>query len=109
VLISLHPDYVMTHIVTPLAADRTRIQCTWAFSPEDLARHDFDPAFGVDFWDITNRQDWGACESVQRGLASEHAVPGLLSEAEDGVYQFVTMIARGYAGLPLTAGAVSVG
>jgi hypothetical protein len=29
-----------------------------------------------------------------------------LSEAEDGVYQFVTMVARGYAGLPLTAGEV---
>jgi Rieske 2Fe-2S family protein len=44
---------------------------------------------------------------VQRGLSSEHAVPGLLSESEDGVYQFVTMLARGYSGLPLTAGAVA--
>jgi len=109
VLISLHPDYVMTHILTPLAADRTRIECSWAFSPEDVAREDFDPAFGIDFWDITNRQDWSACESVQRGLSSEHAVPGLLSVAEDGVYQLVTMIARGYCGLSLTAGAVAVG
>jgi Rieske 2Fe-2S family protein len=104
VLISLHPDYVMTHILTPLAADRTKIVCTWAFSPEDLDRQDFDPSFGIDFWDITNRQDWGACESVQRGLSSPHAVPGLLSKAEDGVYQFVTMLARGYRGSALTAG-----
>jgi Rieske 2Fe-2S family protein len=103
-LISPHPDYVMTHILTPLAPDKTRVQCTWAFAPEDVEREGFDPAFAVDFWDITNRQDWSACESVQRGLSSEHAVPGLLSLAEDGVYQFVTMVARGYAGLPLTAG-----
>jgi Rieske 2Fe-2S family protein len=51
-LVSLHPDYVMTHLLTPLAADRTRIQCRWAFAPEDLDRPDFDPAFAVDFWDV---------------------------------------------------------
>jgi Rieske 2Fe-2S family protein len=104
VLISPHPDYVMTHILTPLAPDRTRVRCTWSFAPEDVEREGFDPAFAVDFWDITNRQDWHACESVQRGLSNEHAVPGLLSPAEKSVHEFVTMVARGYAGLPLPAG-----
>jgi Rieske 2Fe-2S family protein len=103
-LISLHPDYVMTHMITPLSAGRTHVVCSWAFSPEDLDREGFDPAFGIDFWDITNRQDWAACESVQRGLTSEHAVPGLLNVAEDGVYQFVTMLARGYSGRALIPG-----
>ncbi len=28
-----------------------------------------DPSYAVEFWDTTNRQDWAACESVQRGLA----------------------------------------
>jgi glycine betaine catabolism A len=98
VLLSLHPDYVMTHRLTPLAHDRTIIECTWAFAPEAVERPDFDPAYAVEFWDITNRQDWGACESVQRGLASAHAIPGPLSPDEDAVYQFVTMIARGYSG-----------
>ena len=51
----------------------------------------------MDFWDLTNRQDWSACESVQRGLSSPHAVPGPLL-AEDAVYQYVTMVARGYLG-----------
>jgi hypothetical protein len=37
---------------------------------------------------------------VQRGLSSEHAVPGPLSTEEDAVYQFVTMVARGYQGEP---------
>jgi glycine betaine catabolism A len=98
VLLSLHPDYVMTHRLTPLAADRTVIECTWAFAPEAAERPDFDPGYAVEFWDITNRQDWGACESVHRGLSSAHAVPGPLSPDEDAVYQFVTMIARGYSG-----------
>ncbi len=101
VLLSLHPDYVMVHRLVPLAADLTRIECTWAFAPESLQQPGFDPGYAIDFWDITNRQDWHACESVQRGLSSPHAVPGPLSPAEDAVYQFVTMVARGYLGEPV--------
>jgi glycine betaine catabolism A len=97
-LISAHPDYVMVHRLTPVAVDRTRIECSWAFAPEATARPDFDPSYAIDFWDLTNRQDWTACESVQRGLSSPHAVPGPLNPAEDAVYHFVTMVARGYLG-----------
>ena len=98
VLLSLHPDYVMTHRIIPAAANRTRIECTWAFAPEAVAQPDFDPGYAVEFWDITNKQDWAACESVQRGLTSPHASPGPLSSAEDAVYSFVTSIARSYLG-----------
>jgi Rieske 2Fe-2S family protein len=67
--------------------------------PEDVvAKPDFDPSYAVDFWDLTNRQDWAACESVQRGLSSLHARPGPLAPDEDGVYQFVTRVARSYQG-----------
>jgi Rieske 2Fe-2S family protein len=101
ILLSLHPDYVMVHRLTPLAADRTLIECTWAFAPESVGQPGFDPSYAVDFWDITNRQDWAACESVQRGLSSPHARPGPLAPDEDGVYQFVTRVARGYQGQPV--------
>jgi Rieske 2Fe-2S family protein len=101
VLVSLHPDYVMVHRLVPLAAGRTQIECTWSFAPESLAQPGFDPGYAIEFWDITNRQDWGACESVQRGLSSPHAIPGPLSPDEDAVYQFVTMVARGYLGQPV--------
>ncbi len=104
VLISPHPDYVMTHVLTPLSADRTRIECAWHFAPEDMEREDFDPSFAVDFWDVTNRQDWLACESVQRGLSNPRALPGPIAPEEDGVYQLVTLVARGYLGLPLGIG-----
>jgi Rieske 2Fe-2S family protein len=97
-LLSLHPDYVMMHKMIPLAANRTKIECTWSFAPESLAKPGFDPGYAIEFWDITNEQDWHACESVQRGLSSPHAVPGPLSPAEDAVYHFVTMVARGYQG-----------
>ena len=97
-LVSLHPDYIMTHTMTPLSVDRTHVECDWAFPREAADRPGFDPSYAVDFWDLTNRQDWAACESVQRGLSSPHAKPGPLALEEDGVYQFVTRIARAYAG-----------
>jgi Rieske 2Fe-2S family protein len=97
-LISLHPDYVMTHVLTPLATDLTRVHCSWAFPGESIDRPDFDPSYAVDFWDLTNRQDWAACESVQRGMNTPHFTPGPLAPAEDGVHQFVTAIARAYQG-----------
>jgi Rieske 2Fe-2S family protein len=93
-LISLHPDYVMTHRMVPLAPDRTWIECSWYFVTGDV-----DPAYAVDFWDLTNRQDWGACESVQRGLNSPHFRPGPFSPSEDAVHQWVTLIGRGYQGV----------
>jgi glycine betaine catabolism A len=98
VLISLHPDYVMTHVLTPIAADRTRVTCAWAFPPADAPG--FDPSYAVDFWDLTNRQDWSACEGVQLGLSSPHAVPGPIGPDETGVHDFVHRVATTYAGKP---------
>jgi len=108
ILLSLHPDYVMVHRLLPLAVDRTKIECSWAFAPEAVRQPGFDPSYAIEFWDLTNRQDWTACESVQRGLTSPHALPGPLSPAEDAVYQYVTMVARGYLGQPVrnTGGSV---
>jgi hypothetical protein len=63
------------------------------------AQPDFDPSYAVDFWDLTNRQDWAACESVQHGLASPHARRGPLAPDEEAVYQFVSqVVARAYSG-----------
>ena len=74
-------------------------------SPSEVAeKPGFDPSYAVDFWDLTNRQDWAACESVQRGLSSPHARPGPLAPDEDGVYQFVTRVAKAHLPVPLLAG-----
>jgi glycine betaine catabolism A len=108
-LLSLHPDYVMTHLVEPLGPALSHVVCSWYFPPEATERPGFDPSYAVEFWDRTNRQDWAACESVQRGMASPHFQPGPLAPAEDAVYHVVTMIARAYLGerpsaLPRDAG-----
>ena len=94
-LVSLHPDYVMTHLMVPLAPDRTEVECAWYVPPRDDGTP-VDASYAVEFWDTTNRQDWAACESVQRGLSSPHFRPGPLAPNEDAVHQFVTMVAHGY-------------
>jgi Rieske 2Fe-2S family protein len=94
-LVSAHPDYVMTHRLVPLTPGRTWVECSWYFASESA-----DPTSAVDFWDLTNKQDWAACESVQRGLGSPHFRPGPLGPDEGAVHQWVTMIGRLYRGLP---------
>ena len=42
-LVSLHPDYIMTHTMTPLSVDRTHVECAWAFPREAADRPGFDP------------------------------------------------------------------
>ena len=97
-LISLHPDYVMTHRIEPLGPTRSVVECEWLFPPEAVERDGFDPSYAADFWDVTNKQDWSACEAVQRGAASRGYRQGPLAQAEDAVYQFITMVGRGYCG-----------
>jgi phenylpropionate dioxygenase-like ring-hydroxylating dioxygenase large terminal subunit len=101
-LISAHPDYVLAHRLTPLAPGRTAVECTWLFSPDAVSGAGFDPSYAVDFWDLTNQEDWSVCEGVQRGLANSGYRPGPLSSWEATVYQFLTMVARAYRGGPLT-------
>jgi Rieske 2Fe-2S family protein len=97
-LVSPHPDYVMTHRMIPRGPGRTFIECDWLFPPEAFDRPGFDPAYAVDFWDITNREDWTACENVQRGTANRGFRPGPLSPWESTIYQFLTMIGSAYLG-----------
>jgi Rieske 2Fe-2S family protein len=95
-LVSAHPDYVLTHRLEPLAPDRTQVECEWLFPGEALDGDGFDPAFAVDFWDVTNRQDFAACESVQRGAASRGYRQGPLAQQEGSARHFLTMVAGGY-------------
>jgi Rieske 2Fe-2S family protein len=95
-LLSPHPDYVLTHVLKPIAPDRTLVVCDCLFEPSVLERAGFDPSYATDFWDITNRQDWTACESVQRGVSSRAYRPGPVSRPEDAVYQFLSIIGQGY-------------
>ena len=91
-LLSLHPDYMLVHTLWPIAPDRTINICEWHFHPTELARPGFDPADAVEFWDMTNRQDWHVCELSQAGISSRAYTPGPYSNREDLLYAFDRMI-----------------
>ncbi|MBV9973002.1 MAG: aromatic ring-hydroxylating dioxygenase subunit alpha [Candidatus Eremiobacteraeota bacterium] len=87
-LLSLHPDYAMAHYVTPLAPDRTRIVCEWLFAQAEVDRPDFDGADVVEFWDLTNRQDWRVNELTQQGVSSRAYSPGPYAVQEGLLHAF---------------------
>ena len=96
-LLSLHPDYLMSHQVWPMEPGKSRVVCDWHFHPDTMARPDFDPADAIEFWDLTNRQDWRVCELQQQGTGSPAYTPGRYSLMEDMVHAFDVMCADGYA------------
>lgn len=86
--LSLHPDYVLVHRAEALARDHTRITCEWLFHPSAIERPGFDPSGAVEFWDLTNRQDWELCARTQLGVSSSAFVPGPYSELESQLAAF---------------------
>lgn len=68
--VNLLPDHVILHRLEPLGPESSRVVCDWLFTPEEIARPDFDPADTVDVFDITNKQDWDVCERTQLGMRS---------------------------------------
>jgi glycine betaine catabolism A len=91
-LLSMHPDYAMTHTLWPRGVDRTEIVCEMLFHPDAIAAPDFDPDDAVAFWDLTNRQDWHVCEQMQLGLNSRAYRPGPYSQREELLYGFDQLI-----------------
>jgi Rieske 2Fe-2S family protein len=87
-LLNLHPDYVVTFRVNPRAVDRTDIVCDWLFHRDEVARPGFDPSDAVDFWEVTNRQDWELSELAQAGITSRGYRPGPYSNREDLLVAF---------------------
>jgi Rieske 2Fe-2S family protein len=93
-LLSLHPDYVMTHTLWPRACDRTDVVCEWHFHPAELANPAFDPGDVIDFWDETNRQDWRVSERSQLGIGSRAYTPGPYSPREGLLWDFDQAVRR---------------
>jgi Rieske 2Fe-2S family protein len=81
-LLSVHPEYVMVHQLWPQSPERTLIVCDWFFHPDAFARKDFKPEDAIEFWDMTNKQDWHVCELSQQGIASRAYQPGPYSSRE---------------------------
>ena len=91
-LLSLHPDYMLVHTLWPIGPDRTVNICEWHFHPDALDTPGFSASDAIEFWDLTNRQDWHVCELSQAGIASRAYTPGPYSNREDLLYAFDRMI-----------------
>ncbi len=85
-LLNLHPDYMMALTLWPLAVDRTDIVCEWHFHPDAIANEGFDPSGAIEFWDVTNRQDWELSDLAQKGISSRGYTPGPYSSREALLY-----------------------
>jgi Rieske 2Fe-2S family protein len=81
--VSLACDHAAVFMLEPQSAERTDITCHFLFEPYEMAQSNFDPQDAVEFWDITNRQDWSICESVQRGMRSRVHAHGHYAPMED--------------------------
>jgi len=93
-LLSLHPDYVMTHTLWPRAHDRTEIVCEFHFHPSELARPDTQIDDAVEFWDLTNKEDWWIAEQSQAGINSRVYTPGPYSEREELLWSFDEIVRK---------------
>jgi Rieske 2Fe-2S family protein len=87
-LLTLHPDYMLTVTIWPVAPDRTRLISEWHFHPDEIARPGFVYEDAVEFWDVTNREDWAISERSQQGITSRGYTPGPFSAREAQLWEF---------------------
>ncbi len=83
----LVPDHVAAFRMEPVAAGYTRVTVDWLFDPDRIAEDGFDASDAVDILDVTNRQDFAACERTQLGMRSP-AYAGVLVPAEQIITEF---------------------
>lgn len=81
-MLSLSADHAAAFTLWPAGPQQTAITCDFLFDPEEMAKPGFDPTDAVEFWDITNRQDWTICEGVQRGMRSRMFESGFYAPME---------------------------
>jgi Rieske 2Fe-2S family protein len=81
-LLSIQPDYVNYYMIWPVSATETRVESEWMFHPDSFGAPGFNPQDAIEFWDVTNRQDWRITEESQAGIRSRRYEPGPYSARE---------------------------
>jgi glycine betaine catabolism A len=100
VFLILVPDHIGFFRLEPLGCDRTLVTCDWLFEADAVADEGFDPSDSVELLDITNRQDFAACERCQLGMSSRSFRDGgVLVPSEHLITEFYRYLA-GAVGLP---------
>lgn len=99
-LLSAAAEHIAAFTLWPQGPDATRIACEFLFHEAEIGKPGFDPGDVVDFWDLVNRQDWGICESVQRGMRSRGFRGGFYAPMEDPSLDIRRYLARHLGELP---------
>jgi len=76
-------EHVTFYILKAAGAGKTIIDCHFLFEPYEMQKDDFDPSDVVDFWHLTNQQDWAICERVQKGMNTRVHERGVYAPMED--------------------------
>jgi len=84
-LLSPHPDFVLYHRIRSVSVNEIRNDCFFLLHPDVIADPKRMERFGsaIEFWDLTNRQDWAVCEQMQLGLKSHRFKTGSYVPQED--------------------------
>ena len=86
-----------SNLVIPLGPDRCRVEYEFYFMDTDGPQAQAFVAQSIEQADITQREDIAICESVQRGLASEHYRAGRYApRVEVGEHHFHRLLAADY-------------
>jgi len=88
-LLTPHPDFVMFHHIIPVSNEKIVNECFFLFRPEVI--NDSKAQAGInsaiEFWDLTNKQDWMVCEQMQIGTRSIRFDRGYYFGREDILHQ----------------------
>jgi phenylpropionate dioxygenase-like ring-hydroxylating dioxygenase large terminal subunit len=93
-LLTLHPDYMLTVTIWPKSPGETQLVSEWHFHPDEIARPGFVADDAIEFWDRTNREDWAISERSYQGISSRGYVPGPYSTRELQLWEFDQFVAR---------------
>jgi Rieske 2Fe-2S family protein len=86
-LMILMPDHVVVFRLEPLGTASCRVVVDWLFTADEIDREGFDPSDSVELLDVTNRQDFEACQRCQIGMMSPE-YRGVLVPSEHVVIDF---------------------
>lgn len=96
-----HIDYVRSVQITPLGAERMRIDAEWLMTPEALEDDRLDLISLAAFAEQVMQEDGEICEVNQRGIRSAVEPHGVLMQEEYEVFAFQEWIRRELGETPL--------
>lgn len=84
-LLSLHPDFVMYHVIRSMGVGDITNDCYFLLHPDVIRDAEKMERFksATEFWDMTNREDWAVCEQMQLGTSSHRFERGRYAPSED--------------------------